>query len=105
MNMLVLVTIAAMGGVTFLTRAFPFLFFRAGAPPALAFIVRYLPPLVMSVLLLYVLRGADWFGPRHGLAEAAGVAVTAGLHLSMRNPLLSIFGGTGAFMLLGAFLL
>jgi branched-subunit amino acid transport protein AzlD len=105
MNPLVLTTIAAMGGVTFLTRAFPFLFFRAGAPPTLAFIVRYLPPLVMSVLLLYVLRGVDWAGPGHGLAEAAGVAITAGLHLALRNPLVSIFGGTGAYMLLSAFVL
>jgi branched-subunit amino acid transport protein AzlD len=98
--MMLFAAVALMGAVTFLTRAFPFLFFRAGAPKGLAFLARWLPPVVMCVLLLYVLRGVNWAGPGHGLPEAAGVAITAGLHLAFRNPLVSIFGGTGAYMLL-----
>jgi branched-subunit amino acid transport protein AzlD len=99
----------AMGLVILFCRAFPFLFFRGRGPLGaaerfLAFVEKTAPPAAMTVLAFNAIAGqvkADLeaaAGP--GLPVLAAAALTALLHLWRRNPLLSIFGGTAAFMLL-----
>ena len=59
-----------------------------------------LPPAIMATLVVYCLRDVQLLSGDHGLPSFLGVAVTALLHLKWRNTLLSIAGGTAAYMLL-----
>jgi branched-subunit amino acid transport protein AzlD len=91
----------AMAAVTVLCRAAPFLFFIKRRPPAVVdFLQRYIPPMIMTVLVLGSYKGLSFARPPYGVPEiAAGLAVAA-LHLWKRNTLLSIFAGTALYMLL-----
>jgi branched-subunit amino acid transport protein AzlD len=97
----VLGAILAMAAVTLLCRAAPFLFFMKRRPPAVVdFLQIYIPPMIMTVLVLSSYKGISFGAPPYGLPElAAGLAV-AGLHLWKRNTLVSIFAGTALYMLL-----
>ncbi|HMW30199.1 branched-chain amino acid transporter permease [Plasticicumulans sp.] len=97
----VLAAVALMALATFATRAAPFLLFAgAGERPWLRFLARYLPPAVMTVLVLYCLRDTFTSGAPGPLPALAGVVVTVAVHLARRNALLSIAAGTALHMLL-----
>ena len=98
--------IAVMAGVTFLTRALPFLLFDRGEHPprVILYLGRALPPAVMAMLVVYCLRNVSLFTGAHGLPEAIAITVTVGLHLWKRQMLLSIAGGTVCYMLLVQFI-
>jgi branched-subunit amino acid transport protein AzlD len=97
----ILFAMLAMGLVTLLCRATPFLFFsRRKPPPILDYLARYLPPVIMTLLVLNGLKGVDFGGPLHGLPELAAVVLTALLHLWKRNVLVSIGLGTALYMFL-----
>lgn len=101
----ILLTVAAMAVVTILTRAAPFLFFaRRSPPPVLAYLQAYLPPVLMTILVLSAFRTIAWAEAPHGLPAIAGVAVTAILHLWRRNTLLSICCGTALYIALSRLL-
>jgi branched-subunit amino acid transport protein AzlD len=91
----------AMAAVTVLCRATPFLFFMRRRPPAVVdYLQRFIPPMIMTVLVLGSYKGISFGSPSLWVpSTAAGVAV-AGLHLWKRNALVSIFGGTALYMLL-----
>lgn len=90
---------------TLTTRVLPFVALaRQAEHPLILHLGRYLPPAVMMILVLYALRDfrplAD--GQLNAAADGwpmilASLAVV-GLHLWQRNALLSIIGGTGAYM-------
>jgi branched-subunit amino acid transport protein AzlD len=90
----------AMGAVILFCRAFPFLFFRGrnSGGPFLAFVEKVVPPAAMTVLAFNALAAP--LKDRPALTTLAAAAFTALIHLWKRNPLLSIFGGTAAYMLL-----
>jgi branched-subunit amino acid transport protein AzlD len=114
----------AMGGVIFFCRAVPFLFFRekkddrrrerrrpAGAGEAgeksrsrrelfLAFVEKLVPPAAMTVLAVNAITGPLKINLREGIPVLAAAGLTALIHLWKRNPLLSIFGGVAAYMIL-----
>jgi len=93
--------VLAMGAVTFLLRAAPFLFFGRREPPALvAYIARYMPPVIMTILVLDSYKGLKLGQAPHGAPELIAGAVVALLHAWRRNVLLSILGGTALYMLL-----
>ena len=94
--------IAVMAAVTFLTRALPFLLFdRGDRPPKLVlYLGRVLPPAIIAMLIIYCLKAITPTAYPFGLPELIAVAITAGLHLFKRNTMLSIFGGTAAYMVL-----
>jgi branched-subunit amino acid transport protein AzlD len=78
---------------------------RAGAAERfIAFVERAAPPAAMTVLAFNAIAGqvkADLLaGAGPGVPALAAAALTALLHLWRRNPLISIFGGTAAFMIL-----
>lgn len=100
--------------VILLERAFPFILFSKKNPPAIiTFIEKYIPPMVMAALLFYCIKdinfvkqidsasetfkSVDWHG---FIPYLVSVSATIGLHLWKRNSLLSIFGGTGIYMIL-----
>lgn len=96
--LVILVTTAC----TLLTRALPFAVFgsRRPVPEPVRYLGGVLPPAIMATLVVYCLRDVQLLSGDHGLPSFLGVAVTALLHLKWRNTLLSIAGGTAAYMLL-----
>ena len=96
-----LASIAVMAGVTFFTRALPFLLFdRGDHPPRLVlYLGRVLPPAIIAMLIVYCLRGITFASPA-GWAPPliAGLAAVL-LHIWKGNDLLSIFGATVLYMI------
>ena len=84
---------------TYLERLLPFLLFRKGEPPKLVrYLGKVLPTAIMATLVIYCLRTTDFTTINGFLPQAAGVGVTAALHLWKRNTLLSVLGGTVTYM-------
>lgn len=85
---------------TFATRALPFvLLARFAEHPLLQFLGRYLPPVMMVLLVFYATAGL--------VSELSSLAVvmlatlcTALLQWYLRNPLMSIFAGSLVFALM-----
>jgi len=95
------IVIAAL--VTALIRFAPFLLLskrNQEVPGWIHYLGKILPPAVMSVLLVYCLRGIDFTAAAHGIPELAATAVVIGLHVWKRNTLLSICLGTILYMVL-----
>ena len=98
-----LIAVPLMGLVILATRAFPFLLFSRRDPPALIrFVERFIPPMVMAVLVVYCLKDIQWPTWPSGIREISALALVVALHLWKKNAMLSIFGGTAFFMLLRA---
>lgn len=98
-HLLSVITVVAIG--TFITRALPFVFFNSIKPPAiLSTIEKNLPPMILLLLVFYCLKDVYWFQPPHGIPELFTILVVTTLHVWKRNAMLSIFIGTGLYMLL-----
>ena len=92
----------AMAAVIVFCRALPFLFFSGKKTPKfLSFVETYMPALAMTVLALSPYASLEWNKAPHGVPELLAGLLVVGLHLWKRNPLLSILGGTGLYMILG----
>lgn len=96
-----IIAIAVMTLATQLTRFFPFILFSKRQPPGwLLTGSRLIPGAVMTVLVVYSMpHNLDFTAPGTWISWT-GVAAVSVLHLLFRHPLISIFGGTGAYMLL-----
>ena len=91
--------------VIFLTRLFPFaLFSKRNPPKILQFVAKYLPPMVMAVLIFYCLRNISFTTSPDGLAEIVSIIFIVIAHLWKGNSMISIFGGTIIYMVLKAVL-
>lgn len=98
-----LTAVPLMALVILATRAFPFLLFsRREPPPLILFIERFIPPMVMGVLVIYCLKDIQWTRWPSGIRELSAIALVTALHLWKKNAMLSIFGGTAFFMILRA---
>jgi branched-subunit amino acid transport protein AzlD len=82
--------------VTLASRAVPFLFFRQSRaiPPRIVYIGRYLPPAIITIILVYSFKSVKLTTPPYGLPELAAACAVIFLHTVKRNFLLSILGGT-----------
>lgn len=101
MSAYVLGAILAMAAVTVLCRAAPFLFFMRREPPAIVdYLQRYIPPMIMTVLVIGSYKGLSFAEPAGWLPGVASGAAVAALHLWRRNTLLSILSGTALYMVL-----
>lgn len=99
-----ILTIAVMVFATALTRFVPFLVFRGKTTPAyIQYLSKVLPPAVFGMLVVYCLKDVQFTSGHYGLPELIGIAVTALLHAWKRQMLISILGGTVAYMLLVQF--
>jgi len=97
--------VALMAAITLFTRAVPFIFFaKRQAPAYLLYLQRYVPPVVMCLLVLASYKDISFGQTPYGLPAILGGLVTAALHLWKRNVLLSISGGTALFMVLSRLL-
>jgi branched-subunit amino acid transport protein AzlD len=96
-----LVFIAAVALATFATRALPFMFFSSREPPVmLSNIEKNLPPMILLLLVIYCIKGVQWFTAPYGIPELFAIGIVAGLHFWKRNAMLSIFTGTVLYMVL-----
>ena len=94
--------VAVVALVTLFTRALPFLFFRAGRPVSgvIVYLGRALPFAIISILVVYCLRGLELSAAPFGAPELIAVALTVALHVWKRNNLISIGVSTAVYMLL-----
>ena len=96
-----LASVLAMAAVTYFLRALPFLFFGRREPPALvAYVARYLPPVIMTILVLNSFKALRLDRAPWGLPELGSALVVAALQAWRRNALVSILGGTALYMAL-----
>jgi len=95
-----LLAVALMGLIILSTRAFPFILFSRREPPSLIrFVEKYIPPMVMAVLVIYCLKDIQWTIWPSGIRELTALALVIGLHVWKKNAMLSIFGGTAFYMI------
>ena len=96
------IMILAVGAGTQITRWLPFwLFPEDKEPPAvIIYLGRVLPAATMGLLVVYCLKGVSWLSSPHGVPELIAVGAVVLLHRWKSNVLLSIAGGTAAYMLL-----
>jgi len=91
--------VAVMALANLLTRVAPFLFFARRRPPkAVVFVEENFPPIILTILIFYTLSSVDFSSAPYGLKELGGIAITMLLHRLFGNYLISIFGGTAAYM-------
>ncbi|HIM58230.1 MAG: AzlD domain-containing protein [Gammaproteobacteria bacterium] len=96
----ILTVVLVMTIATFATRITPFIFFRNHSQhPTMRYIAKYMPPMIMSILVVYVLKDIDLTADT-GLYTVAAVLLTVTVHLWKSNPLLSILSGTLLYMFL-----
>ena len=95
------IMIAAIILATVLTRSLPFIIFSGGRqiPPFVNYLGKVLPFAVTGMLVVYSLKDAP-FNAWHGVPEFICTALTLALHFWRRSMLLSIAGGTLAYMFL-----
>lgn len=92
--------ILVMALATFATRVLPFaLLYKVSDHPVLQYLGRYLPAMIMMLLVLYALKGEIAFS-YHFVPQALGVLAVVVLHLVLKQPLISILGGTACYMAL-----
>ena len=101
-NTQILISIALLTFGTMLTRFLPFIVFRENkeAPKFIQYLGKALPAAIFSMLVVYCLKNVQLLGGSHGLPEFIAIAVTAAMHLWKRQILISIAGGTIAYMIL-----
>lgn len=101
-GMKIFLAVLACAAIIFLQRAFPFLLFSKKNPPKIIlFIEKYIPPMIMTVLLFYCLKDLNFSSGLKGFFPyISGILLTILLHLWKNNSLLSIFGGTIVYMIL-----
>jgi len=96
----ILTVILVMTIATFATRIMPFLFFNGRSNhPTMNYIAKYTPPMIMSILVVYVLKDVN-FSSDIGLYTVLSATVTIAIHVWKGNPLISIFTGTLLYMFL-----
>lgn len=100
-----LLTIALCAFATMLTRFLPFIVFSENkkTPAFIQYLGKNLPPAIFGMLIVYCLRNVNPMLGTHGIPEAISILLTILLHLWKRQMLLSIAGGTAAYMLLTQF--
>ncbi len=95
-----LLLVAIMALVTAGIRFAPFVLFRKRTPRAIVFLGEVLPYAVISMLVVYCLKGVHVFTGKHGLPELIAVFGVIVLHKWRHNTLLSILLGTICYMVL-----
>ena len=97
---LITISMAVIG--TLLTRALPFMLFPAGkeTPDFIKYLGNVLPGAVFAMLVVYCLKGINVLSFPFGLPEIISIAFVVIIHLSKRQMLLSIAGGTALYMVL-----
>lgn len=101
-NIKLVLAIALMAAITFSTRAMPFLLFGKGDRPApiILFVGKYLPPALISAIIIYCYKDVHFLTGTHGIPELLAAAAVVLLQLRFKNTMLSIFAGTIFYMVM-----
>ncbi|MDK2776846.1 MAG: AzlD domain-containing protein [Pseudomonadota bacterium] len=92
--------IAVMTAATFTTRLLPFvLLYRVSDHPLLTWLGRFLPPMMMVLLIVYAFKDSAGEA-RAVLLQLSCLLLVALLQLLFRQALVSIAGGTALYMFL-----
>ncbi|MEK6795332.1 MAG: AzlD domain-containing protein [Spirochaetota bacterium] len=101
MSIDIIMLIAGTAVIVFATRLAPFLIFRSGKMPTLlVYLETVIPPLVLTILVIYCLKDVRWALFPYGAPEILALTVVAGVHLLLRNAFVSIVGGTAVYLVL-----
>lgn len=97
-----IITIALCAFATMLSRFLPFLIFseRRRTPAFIQYLGKILPSATFGMLVVYCLRNVNVMQGSHGIPEAISIVITICLHLWKRQMLISIAGGTAAYIIL-----
>jgi branched-subunit amino acid transport protein AzlD len=97
-----IICIAIMAAITFGTRLFPFVVFGRGDKPSpiILYLGKFLPPAIISAIIVYCFRNITIFSGNHALPEVAAVLACVLLHKKFHNTMISIFCSTAVYMLL-----
>jgi len=95
-----LALILIMAALTAALRFLPFVMFSKETPKTIVYLGNLLPNAIMAMLVVYCLKNVSFAAGSHGIPEALAVFLVAVLHKWKHNMLLSILGGTAAYMLL-----
>ncbi len=101
-NTYIIVAIIISTLITVITRSLPFVIFRSKRKvgPALSFIAKTLPIVVITILIVYSISHISFVSMSGWIKEVAGILFVVAIHLLKRNTLLSVLGGTLFYMLL-----
>lgn len=98
-NTYLLAVILVMMVVTFFTRVIPFVALHDKKDhPLLLHLGQYMPPAMMTLLVLYCLKTIDLAHSPYGFNELSALLLTTVIHLWRGYSLLSIFAGTFYYM-------
>ncbi len=102
---LAIMAVFASGAIIFFERGFSFLLFsRKEPPPLIKFIEKYIPSMIIAILLVYCFKDINFALFPYGLPAFAGLAFALVVNLLVKNSMVSIFGATALYMILSAFL-
>lgn len=101
------VTVMLCGLASVTTRALPFILFssKKPTPPMVRYLGNALPSAIFAMLIVYCLKNTSFLTGAHGVPEIIAIISTVGLHLWLRQMLISVMGGTSVYMLLVQFYL
>ena len=100
---LVIVAIFICGAIIFFERSFSFLLFsRKEPPPLIKFIEKYIPSMIIAILLVYCFKDIKLVTFPYGLPAFAGLFFAVLVNLAVKNSMVSIFGATALYMILSA---
>ena len=97
-----LITIGLCAAATMLTRFLPFLAFPEGRkrPQVITYLGSVLPYAIIGMLVVYCFKDVSVLQYPYGLPELIAAAFVVGMHVWLRNTLVSVFGGVAVYMLL-----
>lgn len=92
--------------VTFSTRALPFAIFGRGKEPLpiIMYLGKYLPPAIITIILIYCFKDVSFISNTFGLPEIIGSLSVVFLQLKFKNTMISIFVSTVIYMILVQFI-
>ena len=102
MNIHSIFIVAVVAIVTIALRFLPFFIFggKRKTPGIILYLGKVLPYAIMGMLVIYCLRSVTTGSMGNSIAQLLACGVVAVLHLWKRNTLISIIGGTIAYMVL-----
>ncbi|WP_077604212.1 branched-chain amino acid transporter permease [Oceanobacillus sojae] len=98
MEQVIIISMVVLG--TVLTRFIPFILFppEKPTPKYVQYLGKVLPAAVIGLLVIYCFRNVSFTSGSHGIPELVATGIIAILHFWKKSMLLSIAGGTIAYM-------